>query len=142
LKKGAINLINYYGCYPVFTMKAKMKTFTARLTTEEIRLLDREGKSRDPKISRANVIRELLSPWFAKHRREKKAKVEPAHLEEWAVAVFAIKYQGHELRKIRNEARRRGITVQALIRAVVIPEWLERERMVNRRGKPINERET
>lgn len=53
-------------------MKAKMKTFTARLTTEEIRLLDKEGRSRDPKISRATVIRELLSPWFAKHRKEKK----------------------------------------------------------------------
>jgi len=30
------------------------------------------------------------------------------------------------MRKIQNEAKRRGITVQALLRAVVIPEWLEK----------------
>jgi hypothetical protein len=55
------------------TMKAKMKTWTARNTTEEVRTLDREAKGRDPKVSRSELVRELLSPWFAKHRKEKKS---------------------------------------------------------------------
>ena len=42
------------------------------------------------------------------------------------LATFYIIYRGHELRKIKNEAKRRGITVQALLRAVVIPEWLKK----------------
>lgn len=55
-------------------MKAKMKTWTARNTNEEVRLLDREAKSRDPKLSRSELVRELLSPFFARHRKEKKRK--------------------------------------------------------------------
>lgn len=55
-------------------MKAKMKTWTARNTTEEVRLLDREAKSRDPKLSRSELVRELLSPFFARHRKERKEK--------------------------------------------------------------------
>ena len=61
-------------------MTAKMKTWTARNTTEEVRSLDREAKGRDPKLSRSELVRELLSPWFAKHRRERKPK-EPAPSE-------------------------------------------------------------
>jgi len=41
------------------------------------------------------------------------------------LATFYIIYRGHELRRIKNEAKRRGITVQAFLRAVVIPEWLK-----------------
>jgi hypothetical protein len=61
-------------------MKAKMKTWTARNTTEEVRILDREAKSRDPKLSRSELVRELLSPYFARVRKERKTK-EPAPLE-------------------------------------------------------------
>jgi hypothetical protein len=55
------------------------------------------------------------------------------------LAVFAIKYRGHELRKIKNEAKKRGISMQALLRAVVIPEWLERETAGIRKEEPLNE---
>jgi hypothetical protein len=65
-------------------MKAKMKTWTARNTTEEVRLLDREAKGRDPKVSRSQLVRDLLSPWFAKHRREKKEKKNGLVLEGMA----------------------------------------------------------
>ncbi len=61
-------------------MKAKMKTWTARNTTEEVRILDREAKGRDPKLSRSELVRELLSPFFARHRKERKPK-EPAPSE-------------------------------------------------------------
>jgi len=59
-------------------MKAKMKTWTARNTTEEVRLLDREARLK--KLSRSELVRELLSPFFARNRREKKPK-EPAPSE-------------------------------------------------------------
>jgi hypothetical protein len=52
-------------------MKAKMKAWTARNTTEEVRLLDREAKLKE--VSRSELVREILSPWFAKHRKEKKS---------------------------------------------------------------------
>ena len=52
------------------------------------------------------------------------------------LASFAVEYRGHSFRKILNEAKKRRITVQAMLRAVVIPEWLEMEKA---KGKPTNE---
>ena len=57
-------------------MKAKMKTWTARNTTEEVRILDREAKLKD--TSRSELVRELLSPFFARNRREKKKEPAPS----------------------------------------------------------------
>jgi len=61
---------------PLTAMKAKMKTWTARNTTEEVRILDREAKAKD--TSRSELVRELLSPFFARNRREKKKEPVPS----------------------------------------------------------------
>jgi len=39
---------------------------------------------------------------------------------------FEIEYHGHEFRRIKNEAKRRGVTIQSVLRCIVIPEWLKK----------------
>jgi len=42
------------------------------------------------------------------------------------LASFEIEYHGHEFRRLKNEAKRRGVKVQSVLRCIVIPEWLKK----------------
>ena len=70
--------------------------------------MDLRSNSRDV-VSAANGVELILRPEYSKRTGMEK---------------FMLSLRSESFEKLRNEADARGVSVQELIRAVIIPEWI------------------